>query len=454
MQLNSWFFSADGSGRFLGQRRPNFDPGAFFLATMHSAPEKNFFYGWIITGIVSLNLAVAYGAQYSFGVLFPALTGEFNWERQSIAGAFSLYTLMYSALGFYLGRLTDRLGPRLILICGSLCLGLGIGLISWISAPWHLYAAYGLLASWGMSAVYVTANPIVVKWFIIRRGLAVGLAQSGLGIGIILDPPLTGYLIAAFGWRIACMVLGSSVFLVLFITSFYLIGPPELIGQAPDGIGRGPGDERQDPFWEATLKEETWTVREAMRTKSFWVLTAIFFCTWLFVFLPLVHLVIFALDIGLSRESALVALGFLGGASALGRIVMGAFSDRVGRKTALGISLTLQGFSWLWILGTSNAWMLILFGCVFGLSYGGVSSIFPSIIGDYFGRLRAASVIGAIFTLSGIATAVGPVVGGYLYDLTHTYRLAFILGALTNFLALSLVIISKPPGKKAVNGNE
>jgi len=415
---------------------------------MQNAAEKNFFYGWVITGLVFLNLAMAYGAQYSFGVFFPSLIDEFKWNRQSLAGAFSLYTFMYSILGFFLGRLTDRLGPRFILICGSICLGLGIALISQVSAPWHLYAVYGLLASWGMSATYVTSNPIVVKWFIIKRGLAVGLAQSGLGIGIILIPPLTGYLIAAFGWRIACIILGSAVFLVLFITSFYLIGHPEIIGQLPDGRRKIPTGGELDSSWEALLKEETWTVGEAMRTKSFWVLTGVFFCTWLFVFLPLVHLVIFALDIGLSRESALVALSFLGGMSALGRVLMGAVSDRVGRKTALGFSIALQVFSWFWILGTRSAWMLILFASVFGLSYGGVSSIFPSIIGDYFGRLKAASVIGAIFTLAGIAAACGPVVGGYLYDLSHTYRLAFISGALTNLLALGLLTISKPPGKK------
>ncbi len=424
------------------------DQDPFSSAIMQNAAEKNFFYGWVITGLVFLNLAMAYGAQYSFGVFFPSLIDEFKWNRQSLAGAFSLYTFMYSMLGFFLGRLTDRLGPRLILICGSICLGLGIALISQVSAPWHLYAVYGLLASWGMSATYVTSNPIVVKWFVIKRGLAVGLAQSGLGIGIILIPPLTGYLIAAFGWRIACIILGSAVFLVLFITSFYLIGHPETIGQLPDGRSKIPTGGQPDSSWEALLKEETWTVGEAMRTKSFWVLTGVFFCTWLFVFLPLVHLVIFALDIGLSRESALVALSFLGGMSALGRVLMGAVSDRVGRKTALGFSIALQVFSWFWILGTRSAWMLILFASVFGLSYGGVSSIFPSIIGDYFGRLKAASVIGAIFTLAGIAAACGPVVGGYLYDLSHTYRLAFISGALTNLLALGLLMISKPPGKK------
>jgi OFA family oxalate/formate antiporter-like MFS transporter len=415
---------------------------------MPKVSEKHFFYGWVITGLVFLNLAMAYGAQYSFGVFFPSLIEEFGWNRQSLSGAFSLYTFMYSILGFFLGGLTDRLGPRRILIFGSVCLGVGIALVSRVSAPWHLYVVYGLLASWGMSATYVTANPIVVKWFIARRGLAVGLAQSGLGVGIILIPPLSGYLIALYGWRFAIVVLGAAVFTVLFITSFYLVGHPEIIGQLPDGRKQVPPGSLSDPYREALLREETWTVAEAVQTKSFWILTGAFFCTWLLVFLPLVHLVIFALDIGLSRDSALLALSFLGGFSTLGRLTMGFVSDRIGRRATLGLNVGLQAFSWLWILGTDTDWMLFLFASAFGFSYGGVAAIFPSIVGDYFGRLKAASVIGAVFTLSGIAAAFGPLVGGYIYDLTHTYRTAFILGFLTNILALILVFISRPPKKK------
>jgi sugar phosphate permease len=133
-----------------------------YMRDMESAKPK-IFYGWVITGLVFLNLAVSYGAQYSFGVFFPALIEEFHWNRQNLAGAFSLYTFIYSFLGILLGRLTDRFGPRIVLLCGSICLGLGIGLISQVKAPWHLYVVYGFLASWGMSAAYITASPLVVK---------------------------------------------------------------------------------------------------------------------------------------------------------------------------------------------------------------------------------------------------------------------------------------------------
>ncbi len=410
--------------------------------------QQKIFYGWIITGLVFLNLGTAYGAQYSFGVLFPAMIEEFKWNRQNLAGAFSLYTFLYGSLGIILGRWVDRFGPRTVLTAGSICLGLGIGLISQVRAPWHLYLIYGFLAAWGMSATYMTANPTVVKWFVEKRGMALGIAQSGLGIGIVLIPPLVGSLISSFGWRSTCVILGVLVFAVLFTTSLFMVGHPEKVGLLPDGRkARQPASFGRKGL-ENIPKEVSWSATEAMHTRSFWILTAIFFFTWLLVFLPLLHLVIFARDIGLSQKSALLALSFLGGSSTLGRLTMGYVSDKIGRKRTLGLNLALQVFSWFWIIGTHNAWMLVVFAVFFGFSYGGISAVFPSIVGDYFGRLKAASVIGAIFALSGVSAAFGPWVGGYIYDLTHTYTFAFLLGALTNLLALFLLFLSKPPAKK------
>ncbi len=407
--------------------------------------ESKFFYGWVITGLVFLNLGTAYGAQYSFGVFFPSLLEEFHWNRQSISGAFSLYALMYGTLGIIMGKLTDRFGPRRVLTFGSAFLGGGIALISQVSSPWHLYLVYGLLASWGMAAAYMTSNPTVVKWFVEKRGLAVGIAQSGLGLGIVLIPPLTGALITAFGWRQACIILGALVFTVLFTTSFFLVGYPEKMGLLPDGRKENPPHRGQTRISESFPDEVSFSASEAIHTRSFWVLTALFFSTWIFVFLPLVHLVVFAADIGLPRGAAFMALSFLGAFSTLGRLVTGSISDRVGRKPVLGLTLSLQVFSWLWILGVDRSWMLIVFSCIYGFSYGGVSALFPAIIGDYFGRLKAGSVIGAMFTITGPSAALGPLLGGFIYDQTHGYQMAFLLGAITNLLALILVFLAHPP---------
>jgi OFA family oxalate/formate antiporter-like MFS transporter len=406
------------------------------------------FYGWIVTGVICTTLAMAYGAQYSFGVFLPSIIEELQWNRQSVAGAFSLYTLVYSALGVLMGKLADRFGPRNLLMAGSICLGIGIALTGRIVALWQLYVVYGLIAALGMSAAYITGVPTVVKWFVRKRGLALGLAQSGLGAGIMVVPLFSGWLISVFGWRTACLILGSMVFLVLFALSFFLVGHPEKMGLRPDGCSPQKAEEDSARGPEIYFTEACWSVSEALRTGSFWVLTAIFFLTWIFVFVPLVHLVAFALDMGIPRESALLAWSCWGAALMVGRLLMGYISDVIGRKRTLLMNLALNALAWVWIMETTNAWMLILFATVFGFSHGGVSLVFPAITGDYFGRLKAASVIGMIFTIAGSSAAIGPVVAGYVHDVTHSYRLIFFLGALTNALAFVLTFLSKPPRRK------
>jgi len=420
-----------------------------FIRGQKKGSDQKLFYGWVITGAVFFNLAMSYGAQYSFGILFPSLIEEFKWNRQTLSGVFSFYNVMYCALAAILGRAADRFGPKIVLIFGSICLGSGIGLISQVNAPWHLYVVYGLLASLGMSATYITASPTVVKWFIQKRGLALGLCQSGLGVGVIAIPPVSGFLITAFGWRQACIILGSSVFLVLFAMAFLLIGYPERIGLKPDGLTGNSSVKSGKVVQETILNEVTWSVKDAIRTKSFWLVTAMFFCTWLFIFLPLVHLMMFALDIGLSKRLAFMGLSILGAGLTFGRLFTGALSDRIGRKQALVASFALQVFAWLLITRTSSSWTFLLSAATLGLSQGGNAALFPAITGDYFGRGRAGSIIGIIFSIAGPASAIGPFVAGYLHDVTHHYQWAFVLAALANLIALIIALISKPPRQKS-----
>lgn len=416
---------------------------------MDAPPSRRprIFYGWIITGLVFLNMATAYGAQYSFGVFFPSLVKEFHWSRQDLSGAFALYCLIYNFLGILLGRLTDRLGPRTVLIIGSLCLGSGIALISQIQAPWHLYLVYGLLASFGMGAAYMTGSPTIVKWFIEKRGLALGLALSGMGAGIVCVPPLTGFLISTFGWRNACLLLGIGVFLILSFSALFLVSHPEKMGLKPDGIPRPSPPTAPQPS-QKSGEDMNLSMGQALRTGSFWLLNTIFLLGWIFIFFPLVHLVILVEDLGLSRESAYFAFALLGIFSNLGRIGLGFLSDRVGRKLMLALSLALQVFSWAWLVYTHTPGMLYTFAVVFGFSYGGLGANFPAITGDYFGRRNAAALIGAILTVSGWASAIGPWVGGMIHDVTHSYQLLFQLAALSNLLGLILIFFSKPPRRQ------
>jgi MFS transporter, OFA family, oxalate/formate antiporter len=193
------------------------------------------FYGWVVLACVSVVLLLTYGVQYSFGVFFTTMLQDLGWSRASLAGAFSLYSLVYIGLSIYSGRLTDRIGPRWVIAMGGLCLGSGMILVSLIQNPWQLYLFYGCLAGIGMSVAYVPCNATVVKWFRRRRGLAVGIAGSGASLGIAGFPPVSEALIARFGWRQTYLLFGIAVLIALNMLAFFIVRDPEVLGLQPDG---------------------------------------------------------------------------------------------------------------------------------------------------------------------------------------------------------------------------
>lgn len=395
------------------------------------------FRGWIVVGGAFLVLFSAYGAQYSFGVFFAALLEEFHWSRASLAGAFSLYALLYPVMGFPAGRLTDRWGPRAVIAGGALFLGAALAGMSLVTRLWQPYVLYGGVAALGMGTAYVPCNTTVVKWFVRRRGLAVGLASSGGSVGTFLLPPLAQLLVAAVGWRTAYVIFGAAIFVVLNLVARVMRRDPESVGLHPDG----------DPAPVAAgAVERGWPLGRAMRSRAFWMLAAAFSATWIPVFIPLVHIVPFARDLGYPALTGAWVVSTLGIGAVAGRLVMGALSDRIGRKTAVGIAMALQAAAFLGFLLAGRG-PALLFGAalVFGYSYGATSTLFPAIVGDYFGRGQAGALVGVLFALAGSMAGWGPLIAGALYDATGGYDLTWLLAAALNVLALGLLALSRPP---------
>jgi MFS transporter, OFA family, oxalate/formate antiporter len=293
------------------------------------------YHGWIIVGGAFVVLFLAYGTQYAFGVFFAALLAEFHWSRASLSGAFSLYAFVYSAFGLVAGRLTDRWGPRAVIAGGGLLLGAGLAGMSLVNALWQPYVLYGGVAALGMSTAYVPCNATVVRWFVRRRGLAVGLASAGGSLGTFVLPPVAHWLVSELGWRRAYLVFGAAIFLALAGVALLMRRDPESLGLHPDGV----------PAPAPTAALGGWTVRDAVRTRAFWVLFAIFGLTWIPVFIPLVHLVPLARDLGIDALRAATLVSALGIAAVAGRLSMGWLSDRIGRRAILGVALAAQASS-------------------------------------------------------------------------------------------------------------
>jgi MFS family permease len=398
------------------------------------------FQGWVIVAGAGLVLFMAYGTQFAFGVFFAALLDEFGWSRARLAGAFSLYTVTYSLCAFLAGRLTDRWGPRAVISVGGAFLGLGLAGMGGIWALWQPYVLYGTVAAFGMSTAYVPCSTTVVKWFVRRRGLAVGLASSGGSLGTFVLPPLAQLLVARVGWRWAYVIFGSAIFLVLTLVARYMRRSPEDVGLFPDGATAGPS---------AAGAPSPWPLARALRTRAFWMLFVILAATWIPVFIPVVHTVSFARDLGFSPLAASSLVSVLGIGAVVGRLVMGAVSDRIGRKPALALGLALQGLAFVAFSVVTRLPGLYLAAFAFGFSYGSISTVAPAIVGDFFGRQQAGTLFGFLFAFAGALAALGPVGAGALYDAQGSYVPAFALAALLNLTGLAFVLGLKPPSTRA-----
>lgn len=395
------------------------------------------FYGWVVVAGAFVVLFVAYGAQYSFGVFFAALLDEFGWSRASLSGAFAIYAFAYSVLGFPAGRLTDSWGPGRVIAIGGSFLGVALAGMAAVTQLWQPYVLYGVVAAIGMGTAYVPCHATVVKWFVERRGLALGVASSGSSVGAIVLPPLAQALVAAAGWRTAYVLYGLAVFVTLSVVALAMRRDPESVGLHPDGGGR-----RHQAAAEAS---PTWSLGRAGRTPAFWLLAAAFSATWLPVFIPLVHLVRFSQDLGFSPLVGASVISTLGLGAVVGRLGMGAVSDRIGPRATTLCCMGLQSAAFAGFAAVQGLGALYAMAFMFGYSYGAISALFPAIVGDFFGRALAGTLVGVLFAVAGSMAGWGPWIAGAIYDATGSYAPAFRLAAALNVLAIGLLLLCRPP---------
>ena len=385
-------------------------------------------------------LFVAYGAQYSFGVFLAALLEEFHWSRASLAGVFSLYAFMYPMIGSLAGQLTDRVGPRIVLSVGGCLLCCAMVGMAFVTQLWQPYVLYGIVAGIGMSAAYVPCNATVVRWFVAHRGLAVGVAMSGASAGTFVVPLVAQALVGSVGWRAAYVTFGIVVAVTLLLVAPLMRRDPESLGLSPDG--------RPQPARGVSAEPRAWPLSRALRSRVFWILAATFSLTWVPVFIPLVHLVPFARDLGHSPMTAAWVVSTLGVGAIAGRLTMGVVSDRLGRVPSLRVALVVQAGACLAFLATHGLVSLLIASAFYGFGYAAVSTLFPPLVTDFFGRAHAGSIVGALFAVAGSLGGLGPWIAGVLYDATGGYASTWALCAALNAGAFVVLTLARPPARR------
>ncbi|MDY7035270.1 MAG: MFS transporter [Thermodesulfobacteriota bacterium] len=414
------------------------------LVNIKGLPEnKRFDYAWVVVTAGFFLVLILYGTYYCFGVFLKPMLAELSWSRARTTGAVSVYMIVHGAFGIIMGVLSDKYGPRLVVVISCLTVALGYSLISRITSPWHLYLFFGVFVGIGMGAAYVPPISTVTRWFTAKRGLALGVMAAGVGVGQMILPPLMRHLITLVGWRSSFIIVGAMIILVGLPSALLLKDPPDNADFQPNGEfeEEKKSNESMDEY------QIHFSLREAIRTLSFTLLLFIFISLVFGLSIVLSHLVAHLEDIGIDPVTAAFVISIIGVTGIFGRIIIGGAADRFGSKTMLPACLMLQAVLIFFLIWAKDLWHFYTIASLFGLSYGGTLPLILKISSEYFGVISIGTIFGFLIFGGTSGGAVGAPIAGYVYDITGNYSIAFLLGAIVIAGASILCIIIKPPKK-------
>jgi len=396
---------------------------------------KKIYYGWWVVGGSFLLLFCSLGTHfYAFPVFFDVMVREMGWARTQVALALTVGTFVIGAMGLLVGRLIHKVGLRPVMVCGTLIAGLGFLLLTTVTELWQFYLYYGLVLSAGMAGIEAVPNMTAVEaWFDRGKSTALGIATTGMGVGGVVMAPLAGWLISRYDWQTAFASMAGIVILVGIPISV-------IIMRTPGGRKVAPGQEQQEG-----LEARDATIGQALRQKSFWLIS-IGAMLWLWAYLiGLTHQVAFAVDIGIDRVAAAGAVGLLCAFSIPGRLGFGKLGDIMDKRYVMMMAASLQVVAFAILLKTTNLTMLYIYSCLIGVGVGGLTPILPGLLADYFGGSHFSAIYGAAGMVTTLGLMIGPVYGGWIFDTTGSYSLAFLSGIVVTLLAVVLVYLAPKP---------
>lgn len=413
---------------------------------MTSASEKGApFYGWVVVWAAFVVLFFAFGATYSFGAFFSSLEGAFGATRGEVSLVFAISGFLYFWVGMAAGVVSDRIGPKPVIVFGMAVAGLGIAAASLAEALWQVYIAYGIGIGLGVGCAYIPAAGAVQKWFVARRGRASGIALAGIGVGTLLGPIAAGWLIAMDDWRLGFLGIGLATMICGTLVAFLIEGDPAKRGTGPDGVPLPPAPPAGDmPIQRPTFREG---LRLARASRAFAMIWVAYFLVSFGNFVPLVHLVPYAEDRGIGIETSVLLLSLIGIGSTVGRFLLGGVADRFGRRQTLAAAFAGVGLSCLIWLASDQFWQLAIFALVMGTFYGGFVALGPAVTADYFDVRIVTIMIGLLYSGVGIGNLVAPTFAGYAFDLWQSYTVPIVVSVVTGVLAGLLVYLAPDPDR-------
>jgi MFS family permease len=372
-------------------------------------------YRWVIVAAGALMTCVAIGAMFSLAVYLTPMAAATGWSRAGISSAMTLDFLVMGAAGFGWGAITDRFGPRIVVLNGAVLLGLGQVLASRAGSLLEFQLTYGILVGLAAGAFFAPMMATVTTWFDTNRALAVSLVSAGMGVAPMTVSPFARWLISSYDWRTAMVTIGTVAWALLIPAALLIRRAPAATDSraaagatAMAGSGRGV------------------SVAQAFRSPQFVVLALTFFCCCAAHSGPIFHMMSYAILCGVAPMAA-VSIYSVEGLSGLGgRLLLGLLGDRFGAKPVLIGGLMVQSLavgSYLYVHQLDQFYVLSV---VFGTAYGGVMPLYAVLAREYFGPRIMGTVFGAATMASSIGMAIGPLGGGFIFDTFNGYAWLYI----------------------------
>jgi len=399
-------------------------------------PDKaRFFYGYIIVIVSFLIMMLILGLHICFGIFLKPIIAELGWTRGATSGAFSLSLVLGGLIGIFMGRLNDRVGPRVVMTINGLLASLGYLLMSQVQSLWQLYLFYGVMIGVG-SNVFVPLLSTIARWFVQRRSMMSGIVNAGSGVGMLIIPLGVNWLISAYDWRVSFLVLGIIILVVVVLSAQFLKRDPGKVGQVAYG-------ENNTAEEISSFGIKAFSLKEAMLTRQFWLFLAVLLCYGFCFFSMQVHIAPYATDIGISATGAATILATIGGATVIGHIGLGSVGDKIGYKSAFLIGIILVALAVFVLLLARELWTFYLFAVFLGLAFGDCGTQESPLVVWLFGLTSHGVILGFCAFSFTLGAAIGPVMSGYIFDVTGNYQVAFFVFAALSIVTVILTIFLK-----------
>ena len=385
-------------------------------------------YGWVMVALGAFMTCIAIGAMFSLAVFLQPITQATGWSTTAVSGAMTLNFLAMGAAGFGWGALSDRIGPRPVVLAGAILLGLGLFLASRAQSVLAFQLSFGLLVGIAVGSFFSPMIAAVMGWISERRGLAVALVSVGVGVAPMTMSPFAAWLITQMDWRAAQMVIAVLVWATLVPAALFVRRPPLVQVSTEQGSGEGPQMKLRDAFVSA----------------PFIVLALTFFACCAAHAGPIFHTVSYAMTCGIAPLAAVTVYSVEGLAGLGGRLALGVAADRLGVKRVLIAGLIIQAVAAFAFISASRLGEFYAVAAIFGFAYGGVMPLYAVLAREYFGQRILGAVFGAAAMVSSLGMALGPAIGGWIFDTFGQYTWMYLYSGAIGLGAVAIALAFPP----------